>query len=113
VRIGGGTPETQPRHQQHSDFVLIATQAGMVGNAIYLGMLLSLGRAVLAARSFATHVLALLWVSCVATSTFNSLLWDPTEAYWFLLLSGALYVDCTRRRLAAPHPPHTTIAQYA
>ena len=32
------------------------------------------------------------------TSLFNSLLWDPTEAYWFLLLAGALYGHCIQRR---------------
>jgi hypothetical protein len=85
----------------------------MVGFAIYLGVLLSLGRAALAAGSFETDVLALPSVLYVAASTFNSLLWDRTGADWFLLLSGALYVDCMRRRLAAPHPPHTTIVQYA
>jgi len=33
----------------------------------------------------------LLWVIYAFCSAFNSLLWDPTEAFWFLILAGCLY----------------------
>jgi O-antigen ligase len=102
-----------PRHQPHSEFLLIATQLGLAGFAIYLGMLATLGRAALAGRSFETDVFMLLWVIYVVASTFNSLIWDPTEGYWFLLLSGSLYADCMRRRPVAPQPVKGVIADHA
>jgi O-antigen ligase len=102
-----------PRHQPHSEFLLIATQLGLAGFAVYLGMLASLGRAALAGRSFETDIFALLWTTYVVASTFNSLLWDPTEGYWFLLLAGSLYVDCMRRRPVVPQPTKTVIANHA
>jgi O-antigen ligase len=102
-----------PRHQPHSEFLLIATQLGLAGFAIYLGMLGTLGRAALGGRSFETDVFALQWVIYVVASTFNSLIWDPTEGYWFLLLSGSLYVDCMRRRPVVPAPAKTVIPDHA
>lgn len=102
-----------PRHQPHSEFLLIATQLGLAGFALYLGMLASLGRAALAQRSFEADTFALLWIIYVVASTFNSLLWDPTEGYWFLLLAGSLYADCMRRRLAVPRPLPAAVASHA
>lgn len=102
-----------PRNQPHSEFLLIATQLGLAGFAVYLGMLGSIGRAALAQRSFQTDALALLWIIYVVASTFNSLLWDPTEGYWFLLLAGSLYADCMRREHAVPSPVPTPVASHA
>jgi O-antigen ligase len=79
------------RHQPHSEFLNVAVQLGVLGLALYCAMLVTLGRAALAVRSFETDSLALLWTIYVVSSTFNSLLWDPTEGYWFLMLGGCLY----------------------
>ena len=89
------------RHQPHSEFVLMAVQLGSLGLLVYFSMLGALGSAALGRRSFETDSLALLWVIYVVTSSFNSLLWDTTEAHWFLLLGGCLYVGALRRRQPA------------
>lgn len=86
------------RHQPHSEFLLVAVQLGIVGLVTYFAMLGTLGRAALGARNLESDSLALLWLIYVITSSFNSLLWDTTEAHWFLLLSGCLYVGALRRR---------------
>jgi O-antigen ligase len=96
------------RHQPHSEFMLMAVQLGLPGLALYVALLASLGKATLAVRSFEADALALLLAIYVATSTFNSLLWDPTEGYWFLLLSGCLYSACMRRRPADAVQPTPT-----
>lgn len=88
------------RHQPHSEFLLIAVQLGVPGLLLYFAMLGSLLRPALRTRSFHADVLVLLWVIYVVSSSFNSLLWDVTEAYWFLLLAGSLYVSA--RCPAAP-----------
>ncbi|MDL2354251.1 MAG: O-antigen ligase family protein [Pseudomonadota bacterium] len=90
------------RHQPHSEFLLVAVQLGLVGALLYFAMLGSLGSAALGRRNIEADSLALLWVIYVAASSFNSLLWDTTEAHWFLLLSGCLYVGALRRRQLAP-----------
>lgn len=87
------------RHQPHSEFVLVAVQLGLLGALVYFAMLGTLGAAALAGRSYETDSLALLWTIYVVTSSFNSLLWDPTEAYWFLMLAGCLYVAGTRMKV--------------
>ncbi|NHZ96600.1 O-antigen ligase family protein [Massilia sp. CCM 8734] len=81
------------RHQPHSEFLLIAAQLGVPGLLLYFAMLGSLLRPALRTRSFHADALVLLWVIYVVSSSFNSLLWDVTEAYWFLLLAGSLYVS--------------------
>jgi O-antigen ligase len=86
------------RHQPHSEFILMAVQLGSLGLLVYFAMLGTLGSAALGRRSVETDSLALLWVIYVVTSSFNSLLWDTTEAHWFLLLGGSLYVGALRRR---------------
>lgn len=90
------TPMASERHQPHSEFLLVAVQLGLPGLLVYLAMLGALVRPALAARSFDTDILALLCAIYIATSSFNSLLWDTTEAYWFLLLSGCLYMASKR-----------------
>ncbi|MEO7579553.1 MAG: O-antigen ligase family protein [Massilia sp.] len=97
---GAGTLMALVRHQPHSEFLLVAVQLGMLGLALYVGMLVTLGRSALGPRTFARDNWALLWIIYVSTSTFNSLLWDTTEAHWFLLLAGCLYVQCRQQ----PHP---------
>ncbi|WLI88261.1 O-antigen ligase family protein [Massilia sp. R2A-15] len=86
------------RHQPHSEFLLVAVQLGLLGSLVYFAMLGTIGGAALGARNFESDSLALLWVVYVVTSSFNSLLWDTTEAHWFLLLAGCLYVGALRRR---------------
>jgi O-antigen ligase len=95
-----GSEMAVARHQPHSEFMLMAVQLGLPGLVLYLALLAALARASLAVRGFESDVLALLLAIYVVTSTFNSLLWDPTEGYWFLLLSGCLYAWCVRRRQA-------------
>jgi O-antigen ligase len=92
------------RHQPHSEFMLMAVQLGLPGLALYVALMAALGKAALAVRSFEADVLALLLAIYVLISTFNSLLWDPAEGYWFLLLSGCLYAACVQRRRAATVP---------
>ena len=89
------------RHQPHSEFILMAVQLGTLGLLVYFAMLGAVGRPALGRRSFETDSLALLWVIYVVTSSFNSLLWDTTEAHWFVLLGGCLYVGALRRRQSA------------
>ena len=95
-----GSPEALVRNQPHSEFLLVAVQLGLAGSLLYFAMLGTLGSAALGPRSFETDSLALLWVIYVVTSSFNSLLWDTTEAHWFVLLGGCLYVGALRRRQA-------------
>ena len=102
---GAGTPMALARHQPHSEFLLVTVQLGALGLAVYIALLVALGRSALAVRSFETDTMALLWVIYVATSTFNSLLWDTTEAHWFLLLSSCLYVQCLRQQKRTGEPP--------
>jgi O-antigen ligase len=94
-----GSEMALARHQPHSEFLLVAVQLGLVGALVYFAMLITLGRAALGPRSFETDALALLWVLYFVASSFNSLLWDTTEAHWFLLLGGCLYVGALRRRM--------------
>lgn len=93
-----GSELATARYQPHSEFLLMAVQLGLVGLGVYVAMLAALGRVALPVRSFETDSLALLWVIYVATSTFNSLLWDPTEGHWFMLLAGCLYAGAKRLR---------------
>lgn len=89
------------RHQPHSEFLLVAVQLGLTGLLCYFVMLGALLRPALKARSYASDSLVLLWTIYVSASSFNSLLWDTTEACWFLMLSGCLYVASVRAGDAA------------
>jgi O-antigen ligase len=99
ARIIWPEQKDQGRNQPHSEFLLVAVQLGLAGSLVYFAMLGTLGRAALGLRSFETDSLALLWVIYFVASSFNSLLWDTTEAHWFLLLGGCLYVGALRRRV--------------
>ena len=98
-----GSDMAHARHQPHSEFVLVAVQLGLLGTLVYFAMLASLGSAALGRRGIEADSLALLLVIYVVTSMFNSLLWDTTEAHWFLLLAGCLYVGARRRRAAGTY----------
>lgn len=93
------TPMHSERHQPHSEFLLVAVQLGLPGLLVYFAMLGALARPTLAARSLDTDMLAMLSALYLFASSFNSLLWDTTEAHWFLLLGGCLHVASLR---AAP-----------
>ncbi len=93
-----GSEMALARHQPHSEFLLVAVQLGLAGSLLYFAMLGTLGSAAIGLRSFESDSLALLWVIYFVASSFNSLLWDTTEAHWFLLLGGCLYVGALRRR---------------
>jgi O-antigen ligase len=105
-----GSDMAHARHQPHSEFMLVAVQLGLLGVLVYFAMLgtlagaalgrATLGRATLGQRGIEADSLALLLAIYVITSMFNSLLWDTTEAHWFLLLAGCLYVGALRRRAA-------------
>ena len=103
-----GSPMAVSRHQPHSEFMLAAVQLGVLGLAAYFAMLGSLARATLGrhagqqASDFARDILVLLLTIYIVASSFNSLLWDTTEAHWFLLLSGCLYVAARRRQSSVP-----------
>lgn len=84
------------RHQPHSEFLLVAVQLGLTGLLCYFVMLGTLLRPGLKTRTYASDSLVLLWTIYVSASSFNSLLWDTTEACWFLLLSSCLYVASVR-----------------
>lgn len=99
LRIWDGIADVRHvRNQPHSEPLLLAVQVGVAGLALYVALLVSLARAALARHDPVADALALLLAVYGVTSLFNSLLWDPTEAYWFLLLAGALYVHCAARR---------------
>jgi len=101
-RIWAAHPnELKVRHQPHSEPLLMAVQFGLIGAALYFALLGAIGKAALRERDVNADVLALLVAIYGIISLFNSLLWDPTEAYWFLLLAGALYGHCIRPRGAA------------
>jgi O-antigen ligase len=96
-RIFAGSPhDLKARHQPHSEPLLLAVQFGVAGAALYFALLGAIGKAALRRRHATADALALLVAVFGVTSLFNSLLWDPTEAYWFLLLAGALYAHCVR-----------------
>lgn len=106
---GADTPLGETRHQPHSEFMGIAVQLGATGLLLYFTLLGTLLRPALRARARETDLLVLLWTVYVFCSAFNSLLWDPTEAYWFLMLAGCLYVAAARTkatRLAVPAGDH-------
>ena len=86
------------KHQPHSEFLLVAVQLGLAGLVLYFTMLGTLLRPALRVRSFVSDSQVLLWTVYVSASSFNSLLWDTTEAYWFLLLSSCLYMASLRAR---------------
>lgn len=92
------SPMAVIRYQPHSEFLLIAVQLGLVGFLVYLALLAAVCKPALTMRRFETDVLALLGAIYVISSTFNSLLWDPTEGYWFLMLGGCLTVLCRSLR---------------
>jgi O-antigen ligase len=92
------------RHQPHSEFILMGVQLGLPGLALYFGMIASLVWPARRRPSFAAHVLALLAVVYVACSSFNSLLWDPTEGYWFLILASSLYVAVRQQAVPESAP---------
>ena len=102
-RIWAAFPDEQKntRHQPHSEPLLLAVQVGLIGAGLYFALLGAIGKAALRQRDPSADALALLVAIYGITSLFNSLLWDPTEAYWFLLLAGALYGHCVQRRGAA------------
>ena len=85
------------KHQPHSEFLLMAVQLGSIGLLAYFTLLGTLLRPALRVRSFETDSMVLLWTIYVSASSFNSLLWDTTEAYWFLLLASCLYAASVRR----------------
>ena len=101
---GAGTPMGEARNQPHSEFLLITVQLGVAGLALYLALLASLLRPALAARSPQRDMLVLLWTVYVSCSLFNSLLWDPTEASWFLMLAGCLYAAVWRDAAKSSFP---------
>jgi len=92
------------RYQPHSEFMNTAVQLGALGLLVYFAMLWTLLRPALGTRSFERDMLALLWLIYVITSAFNSLLWDTTEAHWFLLLSSCLVVGVMRQHAVAAQP---------
>ncbi|WP_181373089.1 O-antigen ligase family protein [Massilia glaciei] len=91
-----GSFQAGVRYQPHSEFLLIAVQLGLLGTLLYFALLGAIGKAALQVRNLEADSLALLWAIYVCASAFNSLLWDPTEGYWFLLLAGCLYASATR-----------------
>ena len=98
-RIWAASPgELKTRHQPHSEPLLMAVQFGLVGVALYFALLGAVARAALRHRDAVADALALLVAVYGITSLFNSLLWNPTEACWFLLLGGALYAHCAQQR---------------
>ncbi len=94
---GAGTPMGEARNQPHSEFLLIAVQLGLPGLVLYAALLAAFLRPACRARARERDLLVLLWVVYVSCSLFNSLLWDPTEASWFLMLGGALYAVTWRQ----------------
>lgn len=94
---GAGTPMGEVRNQPHSEFLNMAVQLGLPGLALYLAMLAAFLRPALKVRSRERDMLLLLWIVYVCCSLFNSLLWDPTEASWFLMLAGSLYAEVWRQ----------------
>lgn len=101
-RIWAGRPnELAVRHQPHSEPLLLAVQFGLIGAGLYFALLGAIGQAALRRRDPVADALVLLVAIYGITSLFNSLLWNPTEAYWFLLLAGALYAHCVQARGAA------------
>jgi O-antigen ligase len=98
-RIWAAHPnELKVRHQPHSEPLLLAVQFGLIGAGLYFALLGAIGKAALRRRDLNADALALLVAIYGITSLFNSLLWNPTEAYWFLLLAGALYAHCVQCR---------------
>jgi len=101
-RIWAGQPnELKVRHQPHSEPLLLAVQFGLIGAGLYFALLGAIGKAALRRRDLNANALALLVAIYGVTSLFNSLLWNPTEACWFLLLAGALYGHCMQGRSTA------------
>ena len=94
---GAGTPMGEARNQPHSEFLLIAVQLGLPGLALYVAMLAAFLRPALRVRSRERDMFLLLWIVYTVCSVFNSLLWDPTEASWFLMLGGCLYAALWRQ----------------
>lgn len=106
-RLFVDSPENRNgRHQPHSEPVLLAVQFGLAGVSLFFALLGAIGKAALRERHAIADALMLLVVVFGVTSLFNSLLWDPTEAYWFLLLAGALYACCIRPAATAQLPPN-------
>ncbi|RXZ33129.1 O-antigen ligase family protein [Oxalobacteraceae bacterium CAVE-383] len=104
-RVGVNDPEFyNARSQPHSEVVLMAVQLGIVGLALYFGLMATLGSVVRKQKTYQADLLFLLCISFAVPAFFNSLLWDITEGYWFVLLAGCLYA-------AARRPDAATIMQ--
>jgi O-antigen ligase len=88
---GAGSYFGEARHQPHSEFLNIAVQLGLAGLLLYFALLAAMLRPALRVRAPETDLLVLLWAIYVFCSAFNSLLWDTTEAFWFLILGGCLF----------------------
>lgn len=93
------------RHQPHSEFLLMAVQLGLPGLALYLALLGSLLAPALRKSNFLDHSLVLLWAIYVTSSAYNSLLWDPTEAFWFTMLAGCLYMAARQQSTPSESTP--------
>lgn len=94
---GAGTRMGEMRNQPHSELLNIGVQLGLAGLALYAAMLAALLRPAFKVRTRERDLLVLLWTVYVCCSLFNSLLWDPTEAAWFLMLAGCLHAAVWRQ----------------
>jgi O-antigen ligase len=79
------------RAQPHSEVMLMAVQLGIVGIALYFGMLATLGLVFRKQKTYQADLLFLLCISFAVPAFFNSLMWDITEGYWLVLVAGCLY----------------------
>lgn len=84
-------PFHSARHQPHSEIIQFAVQLGIVGLVLYMALLTSLSWHSWRQRQIHADALSLLVIMFGTCSVFNSLLWDFTEGFWFVLLSGSLY----------------------
>ena len=95
-----GDPFYDVRAQPHSEVVLMAVQLGIVGLALYFGLIGTLGSVFRKQKTYQADLLFLLCISFAVPAFFNSLMWDVTEGYWFVLVAGCLY-GAARRNDAA------------
>lgn len=80
-----GRPVPEPSGQPHSEFLLLLSQGGLVGLALYLGLLIALFRAC-SDRPGLPVLVVLLGID----GLFNSVIWNMEEGHWVMFFCAAL-----------------------
>ena len=94
--VGQAVPE--PSGQPHNEYLAILSQGGLIGLALFLGLLVSAFRA--AAQTPGLWILVLL---LAVDALFNSVVWNMEEGHWALFLLASLAAGQIQSSLSNQH----------